>query len=129
MILKLNYLILVQVIIELSIKSPCLHPVFGPPFTPKTPLSVVSAESHPVYDQAQGSGAVFSLTFWITLNICHVFHFSERNAFPFQKERWHVGWEHFLLTPQITNKTPQHHLTSGSWIFFFFFFFFIMGQY
>jgi hypothetical protein len=30
-------------IIELSsLKSPCLHPIFGPPFTPKTPLWVRS---------------------------------------------------------------------------------------
>jgi hypothetical protein len=27
-----------------SIKSPCLHPVFGPPFTPYPPLSVVSTK-------------------------------------------------------------------------------------
>jgi hypothetical protein len=31
-------------ILELSIKSPYLHPVFGPPFTPLSPLSVVSAK-------------------------------------------------------------------------------------
>jgi hypothetical protein len=31
--------------IELSVvKSPCLHPVFGPAFTPLSPLSVVSAK-------------------------------------------------------------------------------------
>jgi len=26
--------------IEKSVNSPCFHPVFGPPFTPLTPLSV-----------------------------------------------------------------------------------------
>jgi hypothetical protein len=30
--------------LELSIKSPCFHHVFGPAFTPLSPLSVVSAE-------------------------------------------------------------------------------------
>jgi hypothetical protein len=99
-----------RVICKVTLSSPCLWASFHP----KTPLSVVSAGSHPVYDQAQGSGAVFSLTFQITLNICYCIHFSERNPSSFQigteKERLHVGWEHFLLTPQITNKTPQHHL-------------------
>jgi len=31
-------------LVELSLKSPCLHPVFGPPFTTLSPLSVVSAK-------------------------------------------------------------------------------------
>jgi hypothetical protein len=30
---------------QASLKSPCLHPVFGPVFTPLSPLSVVSAKS------------------------------------------------------------------------------------
>jgi len=31
-------------LVELSLKSPCLHPIFGPPFSPPlSPLSVVSA--------------------------------------------------------------------------------------
>jgi hypothetical protein len=30
---------------------------------------------------------------------------------------------------KVISLNPQHHLTSGSWIFFFFFFFFTMGQY
>jgi hypothetical protein len=31
-------------IIEISANSPCLHPVFGPPFTPLTPLLEVSVK-------------------------------------------------------------------------------------
>jgi hypothetical protein len=30
--------------LELSVKSPCLHPIFGPAFKPLSPLSVVSAK-------------------------------------------------------------------------------------
>jgi hypothetical protein len=38
--LQINFLlwILVLYIIELSLMSPCLHPVFGPGFTPPYPL-------------------------------------------------------------------------------------------
>jgi hypothetical protein len=30
--------------LELSVKSPSLHPIFGPAFKPLSPLSVVSAK-------------------------------------------------------------------------------------
>jgi hypothetical protein len=87
-----------------------------------------SGESHPGYDQAQGSGAVFSLTFQITLIYVIVFT-SVRETHPhfrlaLRKKGGMLGESTFSLLHR--SQTSQHHLISGSWIFSFFF---TMGQY